>query len=159
MKILKAELVDSRYITFGLITLFDECTKWTPEYEHRWKQSTKLESQIEESIRDLIQNEDGLCLIAEDENEFVGFTYGEIVQQEHIVFDKTPKIGLIKYIWINDKYRGRHIASMFKDKLHEWFSENECDYYQIDVLVENPAMKKYSHWGYVQVHTDMRLLP
>jgi len=95
-----------------------------------------------------------LFLVVEDNKKLIGFAFGTIQKNIHMIFE-TVKFGMLDHIWITNNFRGQGLASKLKNELFEWFKEKDCKYIKLLVLDSNTAKKIYEKWGFEIVLDSM----
>ena len=119
MEIRKANNNDLEQLIQLMIEFKDGLTDFEPEDLKVFRRKIKSIDLIKKSVKEEIDNPNGLFLVAEDENKLVGFAVGTTRENIHLVYD-TVKSGMLNHIWITNNYRGRGLASKFKDNLVQW---------------------------------------
>ncbi|MEA3515380.1 MAG: GNAT family N-acetyltransferase [Nanoarchaeota archaeon] len=154
MEIRKVNNNDLEQLTQLIIEFKEGLTDFEPEDLKVFRRKIKSSDLIKKSVKEEIDNPNGLFLVAEDENKLVGFIFGTIRENTHMVYD-TVKFGMLNHIWITNNYRGRGLASKFKDNLFQWFKDNNCKYIKLLVLDANPTKHIYEKWGFEIVLDSM----
>ena len=100
---------------------------------------------------DEIENNNGKCYLAIDNNKAIGVIMGII--NEYDKYDyldyKCPKKGEITELVVANNYRGRGIGNLLVKKMEEYFKSVGCEYVSIDVFSYNTdAINFYSKFGY-----------
>lgn len=109
------------------------------------------------AIKDLeeVNNNEGICYLAIDNNKVVGLIMGCIFPyEEYDYLDyKCPRRGEITELIVNKKARSKGIGKILMNKMEEYFKNKGCEYILVDVFgYNNNAFKFYSKDGY---HTRM----
>ena len=154
MKIRNATRDDLSSLIQLLIEFKEGLTDYEPEDMKVFRRKEKSLKLIKKSIENEIKNKNGLFLVVEDKNKLVGFAFGTLHENNHMVFE-TVKYGMLNHIWIKDDYRGKGLASKLKDKLFKWFKDNNCKYIRLLVLDINPAKHIYEMWGFEMILDEM----
>ena len=154
MKIRKANKNDLEQLTQLIIEFKEGLTDFEPEDLKVFRRKEKSMGLIKKSVQEEIDNPNGLFLVAEDEKKLVGFAFGTIRENIHMVFD-TVKFGMLNHIWLTKNYRGQGLASKFKEELFQWFKSKDCKYIKLLVLDANPAKQIYEKWGFKIVLDSM----
>ena len=108
------------------------------------------------AIKDLeeVNNNEGICYLAIDNNKVVGLIMGCIFQYDKYDYldYKCPRRGEITELIVNKKARSKGIGNLM-NKMEEYFKNKGCEYILVDVFgYNNNAFKFYSKDGY---HTRM----
>ena len=109
------------------------------------------------AIKDLeeVNNNEGICYLAIDNNKVVGLIMGCIFPYEDYDYldYKCPRRGEITELIVNKKARSKGIGKILMNKMEEYFKNKGCEYILVDVFgYNNNAFKFYSKDGY---HTRM----
>lgn len=112
------------------------------------------------AIKDLeeVNNNEGMCYLALDDNKVVGLIMGCIFPyEEYDYLDyKCPRRGEITELIVNKKARSKGIGNLLMNKIEEYFKEKDCEYIFVEVFGYNDnAFKFYSKDGY---HTRMNTM-
>lgn len=112
------------------------------------------------AIKDLeeVNNNEGMCYLALDDNKVVGLIMGCIFPyEEYDYLDyKCPRRGEITELIVNKKARSKGIGNLLMNKIEEYFKEKDCEYIFVEVFGYNDnAFKFYSKDGY---HTRMHTM-
>ena len=100
---------------------------------------------------DEINNNDGICYLAIENNKAIGLIMGTIpTYDEYDYLDyKCPKKGIITELIVTSKIRSKGVGQALMDKMEEYFKFNNCEYVLVDVFVYNEnAIKFYSKLSY-----------
>lgn len=154
MHIRQAVLSDVDTLTTVLIDFKEGLTDYEPEDLKVFRQKHKSEDSIKQAVTSEIDNEHGLFLVIEDEDTIIGFGFGTVEENNHMVFE-TLTYGMLQHIWIHQDYRRRGLASELKEQLFDWFRQNDCSYVRLRVLDTNPAKQLYAKWGFEIVLDSM----
>lgn len=130
----------------------DELDQVHPEY-HEKKALVDL---------DEINNNDGICYLAIENNKAIGFIMGTIpTYDEYDYLDyKCPKKGIITELIVTSKIRSKGVGQALMDKMEEYFKFNNCEYVLVDVFAYNEnAINFYNKKGYhPRMYTDIKKL-
>ena len=109
-----------------------------------------------------VNNNDGKCYIAVDNNKAIGVIMGKIIKfSEYDYLDyKCPKEGEIIELVVSNKYRGMGIGKLLMEKMEEFFKSVGCEYVLVDIFAYNTkGINFYSKYGYhSRMHTAIRKL-
>lgn len=130
----------------------DELDQVHPEY-HEKKALVDL---------DEINNNDGICYLAIENNKAIGLIMGTIpTYDEYDYLDyKCPKKGIITELIVTSKIRSKGVGQALMDKMEEYFKFNNCEYVLVDVFAYNEnAINFYNKKGYhPRMYTDIKKL-
>jgi len=104
---------------------------------------------------DDVNNNDGKCYIALNNNRAVGLIMGCIFPYDDYDYldYKCPKRGEITELIVTQKIRAKGVGQALMSKMEEYFLSMRCEYILVDVFgYNNSAIKFYSKYGY---HTRM----
>jgi len=155
VRIRKATIKDLAPLTQLLIKFNERLTKYKPRDLKVFRRKEKSLNAIRESVKKEIKNKKGLFLVAEDKNNLVGFVFGTLQENNHMVF-KTVKYGMLSHLWVKENYRGKGLATQFKKTLSVWFKKNNCKYIKLSVPDTDPAKRLYKKWGF-EVLSDLMI--
>ena len=111
---------------------------------------------------DEINNNDGICYLAIENNKAIGLIMGTIpTYDEYDYLDyKCPKKGKITELIVTSKIRSKGVGQTLMDKMEEYFKFNNCEYVLVDVFAYNEnAINFYNKKGYhPRMYTDIKKL-
>ena len=111
---------------------------------------------------DEINNNDGICYLAIENNKAIGLIMGMIpTYDEYDYLDyKCPKKGIITELIVTSKIRSKGVGQALMDKTEEYFKFNNCEYVLVDVFAYNEnAINFYNKKGYhPRMYTDIKKL-
>jgi len=111
---------------------------------------------------DEINNNDGICYLAIENNKAIGLIMGTIpTYDEYDYLDyKCPKKGIITELIVASKIRSKGVGQALMDKMEEYFKFNNCEYVLVDVFAYNEnAINFYNKKGYhPRMYTDIKKL-
>jgi GNAT superfamily N-acetyltransferase len=103
-----------------------------------------------------IRSKNGLLLVLEDQGRIRGYMLSMI--QKNIPVFKNDLVGEVGTLYLERPYRGKGYSSRLFSRTMEWFSSKGIDEVLIRVMCCNPhAHKIYEHWGFKDIHVEMRL--
>jgi ribosomal protein S18 acetylase RimI-like enzyme len=88
-------------------------------------------------------SEDGLVLVAVDNNKVVGFSISEV--QEPWPGFKCEKYGHISMMAVTADYRRKGLAKKMLDKIIEWFHSKKLSRAEMDLVTNNKTAASF--WG------------
>ena len=111
---------------------------------------------------DEINNNDGICYLAIENNKAIGLIMGTIpTYDEYDYLDyKCPKKGIITELIVTSKIRSKGVGQALMGKMEEYFKFNNCEYVLVDVFAYNEnAINFYNKKGYhPRMYTDIKKL-
>ena len=111
---------------------------------------------------DEINNNDGICYLAIENNKAIGLIMGTIpTYDEYDYLDyKCPKKGIITELIVTSKIRSKGVGQALMDKMEKYFKFNNCEYVLVDVFAYNEnAINFYNKKGYhPRMYTDIKKL-
>ncbi|MEA2037459.1 MAG: GNAT family N-acetyltransferase [Nanoarchaeota archaeon] len=103
----------------------------------------------------LIKSKKGVILVAENDNELLGFTL-LIIKGEIPIF-KIKKIGYIADLFIRKKLRGKSIGSKLMKESIKWFRKKGLKYISVGLYADNtPAHSFYKKKTFFDYKIEMR---
>lgn len=104
---------------------------------------------VDDVIIKKYKTENSKFLVLLVDNKLVWFIYWKLFFPENEIFL------WIDYIWwelchlyIDEEYRWKWFSTKLRDKLFEWFKENNVDIMEIWVNQDNPSYKIYKKWWF-----------
>ena len=111
---------------------------------------------------DEINNNDGICYLAIENNKAIGLIMGTIpTYDEYDYLDyKCPKRGIVTELIVTSKIRNKGIGQALIKKIEEYFKLNNCEYVLVDVFAYNEkTINFYNKKGYhPRMYTDIKKL-
>ena len=99
-------------------------------------------------LREYIQSENSLVLVAEESNQPVGFILGQLTEP-YIKASKIKQIGRIEACWIEPQWREKGYATCLVQEIESWFRLKGVTYSDLYFIVGNTeAEKTWSNLGY-----------
>jgi GNAT superfamily N-acetyltransferase len=103
-----------------------------------------------------IRSKNGLLLVLEDNGQIQGYMLSRIMKNIPI-FEK-DLVGEIGTLYLEKTYRGKGYSSKMFTIAKDWFNTKGISEILIRVMCCNPhAYEIYSHWGFKEIHIEMRL--
>lgn len=101
---------------------------------------------IEATAIDYLSDKKYLVYVAEQNNELLGYIYGEV---KHKLHKKLDKEGYIQDWFVKEGYRNKNIGRMLFEALVNNFKKLRCTHLATDTFVENKiAMAIYHQFGF-----------
>jgi ribosomal protein S18 acetylase RimI-like enzyme len=109
-------------------------------------------------LRD-VKKSNGKIFIAEAEGKVAGFVAGVIFDVGKIKdeFDCKPhRMGRIKELFLNEKYRGNGTGKKLMDAMQSYFKENHCFKVNVEVFSPNAnSLSFYKKYGFNERNVDL----
>ena len=110
---------------------------------------------FKEFIEENIRSRDALVLIAEVEEEPVGYCLAKI--QSTIPILIVDKIGSIYDLFVRKEFRGMGLSSQLMNETIKWLEKKSIKHVTLNVSVDNKqARKVYQKWGFMDFQISMR---
>lgn len=97
----------------------------------------------EQHLREQMEAENTLVLVALDENRVVGYSVSQVNKYPPIWVDR-EKYGFIDTMGITADYRRKGVGEQILDRIFEWFSSQDID--RIELMVAARNQVGYSFW-------------
>lgn len=97
-----------------------------------------------------IKSENGMCMVAEDEGEIVGYIYGYL---DGAGFGYSGLIAYGDSIWIDPKYRGKGVGDHLINLFHLWASEVKANMLVLETVFNERLHKIWERKGYKPIQT------
>ena len=109
-----------------------------------------------------VNDNNGKCYLALDNDKVVGLIMGTIVQfdQYDYLDYKCPKEGEITELIVNSKVRNSGVGKALMNEMEKYFKSVGCEYVLVDVFAYNDnAIRFYDRQGYHnRMHTSIKKL-
>lgn len=103
-----------------------------------------------------IKSPKGLVLVAQEDGKLIGYSLNFI--KENVKIYSVKQIGYMSDLYIEGNFRGKGIASKFKEMAFSWFKKKRMKYASIAFHTKNlHAHSVYEGWGFFDFHTEMRV--
>lgn len=134
----KAELKDTKDANNLLTLLIRDEKQYDP--------SINENCVISRFYEDMISNDSNILLVAEIDNEIIGYLYGYIVDNGNTYLDKVSKLDAL---YIIKEYRKNKIATKLINEFKSWSLKNGVKYIELQVLNDNTsAVSLYKKEGF-----------
>lgn len=118
---------------------------------------TDVEKRSIDFIKRQIRSKNGMILIAKDDDKIIG--YANLMIKEYIPLFELDWIGEIIALYVDEKYRGKHVSSQLLKKSKEWFKQKDIHHVMLNVFPDNHHAKEiYDHWGFSCYLQDLRII-
>lgn len=97
---------------------------------------------FERYIATFLKKDNAIILIAEVDNQPVGFIVGQITSP-FIPFSKIKKIGEIAICWVNPDLQGQGIAGKLVAEAEAWFARQGLEYVELQYIVGNTKAENF----------------
>lgn len=92
-------------------------------------------------VKDSIEKDNCLVLVAETESKLIGFLRAEIVDRPPVF--KVNKIGDIGDLFVKKEWRRKGIGSRLVKEAEVWFEKREINLLKVSVYVKNKSAQKF----------------
>ncbi len=145
MKIRKAEMRDVNKLN-SLLTVLIRDEK---QYDDTINENFTVSNMYENYIYDLNR----LILVAEEDNNIVGYIYGYITNDE-----VSKRTSVLDALYVESKYRNKGIADKLINYFKKWVSDNNIDIIDVNVCSNNIKAKNlYKKHNFKIIKETMRL--
>ena len=93
-------------------------------------------------ITRFLEDEKAILLIAEIDDQPVGFILGQITRP-FIPFSKIKKVGEIAICWVNPNLQGQGIAAKLVEAAEAWFAKQGIEYVELQYIVGNTKAENF----------------
>ncbi len=125
-----------------IVQVWKEFMDFHKDIDPRFPMSKNAHLNWEKYLRDLMDSEDALVLIALDKSRVVGFSISQISKYPPIF--KRETYGSIDSIAVKSEYRRKRIGEQMLTKIYEWFASRNIDRIELSVAARNRV--GYSFW-------------
>ncbi|WP_071140785.1 MULTISPECIES: GNAT family N-acetyltransferase [Tissierellales] len=131
------------------------------DYHRNFLDYMHLTENWEENIKNLysedLNDANRIFLIAEENNERIGFLRGEVRIALSNIFI-VPKSGYISDIFVCQRFRGSKVAESLMNRAIRWFRRNGISNVRLNVNSENiRAIRFYNRIGFKRVNETLNL--
>ncbi len=126
------------------------CTKERNEYDNTINSGYPLTAVGEKNYRNRIKDKDSLSLVAESNNEVIGYVVCGINDaEEHRIIKNVCEL---EDVWVDEKFRGKGIGREFMKQFEEWCRSKNVNKLKIVASVQNTkVIKLYKEEGYKEL--------
>ena len=125
-----------------IVKLWQEFMVHHEDIDPRFPMRKDAPSNFEKYLRELMQSEENLVLVALDNDRVIGFATCCI--SEYTPIWELERYGSIDSIAIQSSYRRRGIGEQMLAKIYEWFKLQDVDRIELSVAARNQT--GYSFW-------------
>jgi len=125
-----------------VVELLNNLMKQHYIYDSLYEPSNDLTTEFTAEFNRIMNNEDGLVLIAENTQKVIGVLTLEILDKPS--FFKKNRYGYVVAGIIKERYRGRGVMYSLYKKGMEWFRSKSVDYVELDIHIANSESRKFS---------------
>lgn len=119
--------------------------------------ASDAEAHFKKWVTKWIRSPKGLVLLAEVDDDIVGYSLNQIKTKDAIPVYRIRKLGYMSDLYVKPRYRGKGISSRLKNAVFQWFREKGVKYADIGFQVGNiRAQKIYRRWKFTEYVTQMR---
>ena len=97
---------------------------------------------FENYLSTFLDDENAILLIAEINNQPVGFILGQITSP-FLPFSKIKKVGEIAMCWVNPDFQGRGVAGKLVEATEAWFAKQGLEYVELQYIVGNTKAENF----------------
>ena len=128
---------------------FREMANLIPDFIKEGDQSTEF-------IENTIADEESDILVYENDGMVVGFILLQAKIRPDFPFMLPGKYCYIMDIIVTENHRGKGFGTALMNAAKEWSKERNCNFINLDVLVNNPsAIKLYEKLGFIPKAQEM----
>jgi len=141
----------------NLIKSADDITnKYCPHHFVDFRLKKDYEEILSKYIKGRIYSKNDAIFIAELNGKSVGHMIISI-KKSHPIFEM-EKYGRINTVYIEEKFRDKHISSKLKDEAFKWFKKKNINRVSLNVFPDNKkAITAYKKWGFSNNLIEMRI--
>jgi GNAT superfamily N-acetyltransferase len=118
------------------------------------KRRKSFEKDIKKELLKSVRENKSIYLIAELNNEVVGYAYGSFDDSKNEFFD-APATGIANALVVKGKYQGKGIALKLAKERDVWFKKKGCKVVYLEVYPTNSAVEFHKKLGYKTVTLKM----
>ncbi len=116
--------------------------------EHQWEPNLDEAFTVEDNYEGRISEEDSLLLVAEEDGEIVGFSFGF---RYHFPGQKRP-IALLDALYVREEHRGKGIGKALVLRFKEWAKSRGAARVELKVMSQNAAaLALYEQLGFGEI--------
>ena len=123
------------------------------------KISSPARKKLKRKYSGQIGKRDNMFFVAEDNDEIIGFLYGNIEKAPVYLSPHHKKIGNISSVFVINKYRKRGIGKGLVSMFLSWTRKRKVRFVQLGVLVKNQS--SHNTWkglGFKDYYVKMRII-
>lgn len=153
MLIRKAKLKDVPKVTEYAIGLL----KYHNDLDSYFAPAKDFKEEYRKHIKKCVYSKNRLLLVAEEDNEIVGYAMGELGSRPPIF--KIRKFGFVSDVFVYEKFRKSGIAKLFLKELFKWFKFKKLQHIELTVHAKNEiGAKAWAKHGFEDYMRKQRLL-
>ena len=135
-------MAEERHIP-GIAEAWKEFMDFHRDIDPRFPMRENAQISFEKHLRDLMEAEDTLILVALDESKAVGFSISQVRKYAPIWVERET-YGFIDTMAMTSDYRRKGIGEQMLGRIHEWFASRDIDMIELSVSAKNQV--GYSFW-------------
>jgi len=117
--------------------------------------SNNAEQKALEHRRDTLENEEGICLIAENNEELIGLISVSI-QERAPIFEENKYVK-VHDLYVKEKFRSQGVAKKLFERAEKWASNQNVEAIELNVDTPNKAaINFYEKQGFGEIRKKMR---
>ncbi len=97
------------------------------------------------SLLSKIKHHNGIIYVAEYDSKIIGVIAGIILKQSKLdLLEFAPtKFGRVLELFVDEKFRGKHVGRLLMKKMEAYFKSAECDFVRIEVFQPNTLARDF----------------
>jgi len=144
-KIRQAKIDDAIYLDELLTELIHD--------ERKYDIGINPNFEVKNFYKNIVNKNDRHILVAEKNNNIIGYIYGFVVNP---TTDYNLKVFKIDALYISEEYRNLHIASSLMEEVKKIAKEQKVDFIEVNVLNENTkAYNLYKKENFKETKTTL----
>jgi len=151
LRLVPAQLAD----TEAVVTLFGALHSYNASLDPHFALADDWETLLRQEFQSTVQHSDHLWLLIKDGDRSVGLLIAAI-HTDSPMFRHRRWVE-VEALFIDDNYRGKHIAQRLLDRAYRWAEERHIDRVQLYVTASNErAQAVYTNQGFTVTQAIMR---
>jgi len=124
-----------------LTELWEEMMRFHARLDERIRPAPDGARSWQEHMQNLLEQEDACVLVAEAEDQIVGYIVGHIRTPPPVF--QSSRYGYVSDICVAASMRRRGIGRVLFERLSVWFREQGADHVELRVAARNPAAQAF----------------
>lgn len=133
--------------------LWQKMMDYHKEFDPRFAVIPEGQANFRKYLKQIIERDDYLTLVAETEGRVVGYMIGAIFDNPELFIIK--RYGFVAEIYVEVELRGRGVGEQLFEKMRRWFSRHKITVFQLNVSYLNKSginfWKKLGFRDFLQV--------
>jgi ribosomal protein S18 acetylase RimI-like enzyme len=126
----------------GIVEVWKELMDFHKDIDSRWSRSQNAHIDWEEFLREQMESEDALVLVALDKGRVVAYSISQISKYPPI--SRLDTFGHISDMAVTSEYRRQGIGERMLSRMYDWFESRNIDRIELSVAARNQV--GYSFW-------------